>query len=202
MRKVFLSSTKRDNVITTEIPDSLLTFKSLIDHIKQNLPEYALDVNSGKLAYFLDKRDGSMPVRMTLDTTLPPEINFLITEVVNKSSAGAELSRSELGAKIKEVSVDPAVKSRFIIDGKNWTQLPTSKLQELWAQYEKDTQGKSAPKTTESKPAKVTVYKETPKPKEVVSTPKVEIITGKMALDIKNEGITNILLAGHDLKKS
>lgn len=101
------------------------------------------------------------------DMALLPVGPFTIFFRQKESKAGG-MDRKELFAAIKAaIAADPKLKSKFTVDGKNMTQLPTATLEQL---HKKHIAGKTfssetnaATNAAKSSPKKETAKKETPK---------------------------------------
>jgi len=109
------------------------------------------------------------------DQATLPDGDFSLFLMPIKVKSGA-YTRAELFERIKAlVASNPDMKQKFIVDGKNMTQLSTDKLNELWAKHGEKGGVISAPAPT----AKDTVKEQ----KQAVSSV-VESIKGKTSIDL------------------
>lgn len=99
------------------------------------------------------------------DAQLPAEAFTLFLMPV-KVKSGSGLDRKTLFTNIKElIASNPGMKEKFIVDGKNMTQLSTDKLNELWNKYGKSGATTQAPAPTPAVGAVVESVRKSKEPK-------------------------------------
>lgn len=149
MRKIIVYSTLGKNAV--EVNSQASEWAG----VKAELKEFGVNYAGMKCVI------GETRLTLESDKAIVPEGDFTLYLMPVKTKSGAD--RKELFALIKaHVEKNPSDKSKFVVDGKNMTQLSTPVLEQLVAKYISNT---SASTSVPAKPADVKVEKkESPKP--------------------------------------
>jgi len=180
----------RDNAMT-EIPNSSATTWG---ELQKELKEFQVDFSGMKVIV------GETRNTLEADIALVPETDYTLYLYPVKIKAGSE--RSDLFEKIKAwVGNDADRKKKFIIDGKNMTQISTPVLVQLWAEHGDETVPAVASPKAVPTPKAPAAPKEEVKP-ELPKTPATTVKEAAIANTVAALGsskIKDVIVAAKEL---